>query len=259
MAKHQHIHLNKGLGQHFLKDSEVLYKIYRLIEDQVDELPLLEVGPGAGALSAYLKSRDKYKLVEFDKRFAEYLAIEFPELKGKILNEDFLLLDLNGIFDEAFAIVGNFPYNISSQIIFKALDYKEQVPLLIGMFQKEVARRICAKEGSKEYGIISVLTQVFYDTEYLFDVPREAFNPPPKVVSGVMLMRRKKKDYSLNPSFFKAVVKTAFGQRRKTLRNSLKSFLKTEELRDLDIFEQRPEQLSVAAFVNLSNILEQAQ
>lgn len=227
--------------------------------DSAGELPLLEVGPGAGALSSYLKGREKYKLVEFDKRFAEYLMKEFPELQDKVINEDFLQLDLSLLFDEPFAIVGNFPYNISSQIIFKALDYNDQVPLLIGMFQKEVARRICAKEGSKEYGIISVLTQALYHTEYMFDVAKEAFNPPPKVLSGVMLMRRRETDFIVNPSFFKAVVKTAFGQRRKTLRNSLKSFLKSEELKNLDIFEQRPEQLSLEAFVNLANILEQAQ
>ena len=206
-----------------------------------------------------MKHKTKYKLVEFDDRWAEFLPNEFPELKDKIINVDFLQYDLNEPFDEPYAVVGNFPYNISSQIIFHVLEYKDKVPVTLGMFQKEVARRIASKEGSKEYGIISVLAQLFYEIEYLFDVPREAFNPPPKGVSGVMVMKRRKKDFDVNYKFFRSVVKIAFGQRRKTMRNSLKQFILNDEVKALDIFDKRPEQLSLEAFINLSNLLESQQ
>lgn len=259
MAKHQNIRLKKSLGQHFLTNQEILLKIYNAIEAHCYGLALLEVGPGSGALSNLLKHKDKYKLVEFDDRWAEFLPNEFPELKGNVINEDFLNYDLNLPFDEEYAVVGNFPYNISSQIIFKVLDYKEKVPVCLGMFQKEVARRIASKEGSKEYGILSVLTQLFYEVEYLFDVPREAFNPPPKVISGVMVMKRRSVDFDVNAAFFKSIVKIAFGQRRKTLRNSLKQFITNEEVKNLEVFDKRPEQLSLGAFINLSNILESQQ
>lgn len=259
MAKHQDIKLNKALGQHFLTDQEVLRKIYKVILSESDGLPLLEVGPGAGALTTYLKDLEEYKLIEYDKRWADHLRETFPELEHKVVNADFLQIKIENLFTKPFAVVGNFPYNISSQIVFKILDNKEEVPLMIGMFQKEMARRICALGGNKEYGVISALTQLYYETSYLFDVPQNAFNPPPKVISGVMLMRRRQNDFSVNPSFFKAVVKAAFSQRRKTLRNSLKQFLKDEALRSLPIFDKRPEHLSTEAFVNLSNILESKQ
>lgn len=255
MAKHQDIRLNKGLGQHFLQDQYVLSRIFEAIEEHAGDLPLLEVGPGAGALSALLLEREEYKLVEFDSRWVGHLQKEFPKLKDRIIEADFLELDLEKIFDSPFAVVGNFPYNISSQIVFHILDYRDKVPLMLGMFQKEVAARICAKEGSKTYGILSVLTQLYYETEYLFDVPREAFNPPPKVISGVMVMKRRSHDFDIDESLFKQVVKLAFNQRRKTLRNSLKQLLRDEEVKALDIFNMRPEQLSLDAFLNLVNIL----
>ena len=180
---------------------------------------------------------------------------EFPSLDGRVIEADFLKLDLEDIFDKPFAVVGNFPYNISSQIVFHILDYKDIIPVMLGMFQKEVAERISAKEGSKAYGIISVLTQLYYEAEYLFDVPREAFNPPPKVMSGVMVMKRRKEDFNIDESLFRQVVKLSFNQRRKTLRNSLKQLLRDEEVKSLDIFNLRPEQLSLDAFLNLVNII----
>lgn len=259
MAKHQHIQLNKALGQHFLTDKAVLQEIFEAIERHCGDLPLLEVGPGAGALSELLKHKQQYKLVEYDKRWSEHLMATFSELKNKVINQDFLQMNLDDAFVEHFAVVGNFPYNISSQIVFKILDFQDRVPVMLGMFQKEMAMRICAPEGSKTYGIISVLTQLFFETTYLFDVSPEAFNPPPKVVSGVMVMKRRAKDYEVNPSFLKSIVKIAFNQRRKTLRNSLKQFLQNEEIKALPIFDLRPEQLSLHAFINLSNILESKQ
>lgn len=255
MARHQDIRLNKGLGQHFLQDKYVLSRIYDAIEEYAGDWPLLEVGPGAGALSAYLVERDAYKLVEFDSRWVNHLKQEYPSLKDKIIEADFLELDLEEVFDSSYAVVGNFPYNISSQIVFHILDNKNKVPVMLGMFQKEVAQRICASEGSKAYGILSVLTRLFYEPEYLFDVPREAFNPPPKVISGVMVMKRRATDYDIDFAFFKQVVKMAFNQRRKTLRNSLKQLLHKDEVKALAIFDLRPEQLSLDGFLNLVNII----
>jgi 16S rRNA (adenine1518-N6/adenine1519-N6)-dimethyltransferase len=259
LAKHQNIHLNKALGQHFLTDRVVLQEIFNAIETHCGDLPLLEVGPGAGALTELLKGKPNYKLVEYDKRWADHLTSSFVQLQNKVINEDFLQMNLDDAFMEPFAVVGNFPYNISSQIVFKIIDYKDRVPVMLGMFQREMAQRICANEGSKTYGIISVLTQLYFETTYLFDVNPDAFNPPPKVVSGVMVMKRRTIDFEVNPSFFKSVVKIAFNQRRKTLRNSLKQFLQNEELKALPIFDLRPEQLSLHAFINLTNILESKQ
>lgn len=256
MAKHQHLSLKKSLGQHFLKDEQVLLKIVDEINNTCGNLPLIEVGPGAGALSKYFIEHTNYRLIEFDERWVVYLQEQYPSLKSKIIQKDFLQLNLQDILKTPTAIIGNFPYNISSQILFKILDYKDNVPFMVGMFQKEVAQRVCSPEGSKAYGIISVLLQAFYKTEYLFDVPREAFNPPPKVVSGVMKMTRKSNaTLPCNEQKFKSVVKSAFNQRRKTLRNSLKSML-NDNIKDLEIFNKRPEQLSVEAFVNLTNIID---
>ncbi len=256
MAKHSNIKLNKGLGQHFLKDQEVLRKITRTIEENVpDNTPLVEVGPGAGALTQFLFKKEGLKLIEYDTRWANYLINKYPNLKDTIYNVDFLKIELDTIYN-SMAIVGNFPYNISSQILFKVLDYKINVPIVIGMFQKEVALRICSQASNKSYGILSVLIQAFYEATYLFDVPKEAFNPPPKVVSGVLMLKRKEKlALPCNEKFFKQIIKQSFGQRRKTLRNSLKQFIKTEEIKNLEIFRKRPEALSVDAFVNLTNIL----
>jgi 16S rRNA (adenine1518-N6/adenine1519-N6)-dimethyltransferase len=188
----------------------------------------------------------------------EYLNAHYPKLHGKIISKDFLKYNINEVFEnKQFAIIGNFPYNISSQIVFRVLELKEQIPEFSGMFQKEVAERICEKKGSKTYGILSVLAQAFYDTEYLFTVSEHVFNPPPKVKSGVMRMRRKE-DFSLpcGEKLFFTVVKTAFQQRRKTLRNSLKTLNLSDNLREDSIFDLRPEQLDVAQFIELTQKIE---
>jgi len=243
LAKHSNLKLNKSLGQHFLRDENVLFNIVKAIDDNVEKkIPIVEVGPGAGALTKFLHQKENFKLVEFDTRWAAYLLKEYPSLEGRIYNEDFL---------------GNFPYNISSQILFKVLEHKEIVPTVIGMFQKEVAMRICSKPKSKAYGILSVLIQAYYDAEYLFDVPRESFHPAPKVMSGVLILRRKEKlNLACDEKFFKRLIKMAFQQRRKTLRNSLKQLIFSDDIKQLEIFNKRPEALDVDAFINLTNILD---
>lgn len=256
MAKHEQLRLKKGLGQHFLHDQTVLLNMVEHITARLADNFLVEIGPGAGALSQHLRHVSDYKLIELDRRWAAFLPDKYPELKGKILNEDILKMDLKQISEGQIAVVGNFPYNISTEILFKVLDNKAQVPWMIGMFQKEVAARVCAPHGSRTYGITSVLLQCFYETTYLFDVLPESFNPPPKVVSGVMLMERKE-NYTLPCDYklLKSVVKAAFNQRRKMMRSSLKSFI-TPAIKDLEIFSKRPEQMSVDAFINLTNIIE---
>jgi 16S rRNA (adenine1518-N6/adenine1519-N6)-dimethyltransferase len=198
--------------------------------------------------------------VELDKESVEYLGEHFPELDGKIISADFLKLDLQEVFGkDDFCVIGNYPYNISSQILFKVLDYKDQIPCCSGMFQREVAQRVAAPPGSKTYGILSVLLQAWYDIEYLFTVPEHVFNPPPKVKSGVIkLTRNGVTDLGCDEKLFKTVVKTSFGQRRKTLRNSLRSMVggNTDVLNQA-IFAMRPEQLSVAQFIELTNIIEE--
>lgn len=256
LAKHNNIHLKKALGQHFLTDKNVLHAINDVIQLETKDLALLEVGPGAGALTQYLQKRPNYKIVEYDERWVEHLCESYPHLCQNIYHQDFLKADLKQLFEEEFAVVGNFPYNISSQIVFKILDDYNRIPIVIGMFQKEVAERICASPGSKKIGILSYLSQLYYETHYLFDVPRDAFNPPPKVVSGVLMMKRKTSTYTVDTSFFKTVVKTAFNQRRKTLRNSLKGIVKDKAIFQLTIFDKRPEQLTLEAFVNLTNMIK---
>lgn len=257
------VRAKKHLGQHFLKDESIAEKI-------ADSLTLkgynniLEVGPGMGVLTKYLLQKPVIvHAIEVDKESVVYLKSEFniqnkTEAKLNILEGDFLHYNIAEIFkDEPFAIIGNFPYNISSQIVFKMLEMRNQVPELAGMFQKEVAVRICQKEGSKAYGIISVLVQAFYEAEYLFEVSEKVFNPPPKVKSGVIRLRRKE-NHSLpcDEKLFFKVVKMAFQQRRKTLRNSLKTFNLSDNLKEGTIFGKRPEQLSVEEFIDLTNRIE---
>ena len=244
----------KHLGQHFLKDENIAKKIADSLSEKGYDT-VLEIGPGMGVLTKYLLQNDYTTyVIEIDKESVEYLQVHYLNLTDRIISENFLKINLIDFFqDKSIAIIGNFPYNISTQIIFKTLENKHQVPELCGMFQKEVAQRITQKEGSKIYGILSVLTQAFYDTEYLFTVPPTVFDPPPKVDSGVIRLIRKK-DYTLpvDEQLFYKVVKTAFNQRRKTLRNSLKSFNLSDKLREDTIFAQRPEQLSVQEFINLT-------
>jgi len=248
----------KYLGQHFLKDENIA----KNIADSLTESGyknVLEIGPGMGVLTKYLLVK-KFTtwVIEIDKESVEYLQAHYLHLSNRIISDDFLKIDLKSICNkEPFAIIGNFPYNISSQIIFKAIENKELVPEICGMFQKEVAQRITGKEGNKIYGILSVLTQAFYDAEYLFTVPPHVFNPPPKVESGVIrLVRKENFELQVDQALFFKVVKTAFNQRRKTLRNSLKTFQLSDKLREDAIFALRPEQLSVNQFLQLTKSIE---
>jgi 16S rRNA (adenine1518-N6/adenine1519-N6)-dimethyltransferase len=248
----------KHLGQHFLKDEAVAEKIANTLSCNGYKT-ILEIGPGMGVLTKYLlKKNATTYVIEIDSESVEYLQSNYLNLAPRIIEKDFLKYDLEDVFEqEPFAIIGNFPYNISSQIVFKALEMRDQIPEFSGMFQKEVAQRICSKEGSKIYGILSVLTQAFFDAEYLFTVPPSVFNPPPKVDSGVLRLTRKQ-DYTLpcDEKFFFKVVKTAFQQRRKTLRNSLKTFNLSNNLKANSIFGKRPEQLTVQGFIELTQLIE---
>jgi 16S rRNA (adenine1518-N6/adenine1519-N6)-dimethyltransferase len=242
--------LKKSLGQHFLKDKQVCANIVSVLKEHTFSR-LLEVGPGGGAITGLLLEIPsiEFKAIEIDREKVGFLESTFPSIKGKLIEAD--ILNSSVPFNESFTIIGNFPYNISTQIVFKVLDWKELVETMIGMFQKEVAIRICAASGSKDYGILSVLTQAYYTTEYLFDVAPECFNPPPKVTSGVIRLTRTGNPYGIdNHKKFVMVVKAAFGQRRKQLRNPLKPYFEKEDLQD-EIFSKRAEQLSVLDFVNL--------
>ncbi|WP_412986556.1 16S rRNA (adenine(1518)-N(6)/adenine(1519)-N(6))-dimethyltransferase RsmA [Pontimicrobium sp. IMCC45349] len=248
----------KHLGQHFLRDENIAKKI-------ADTLTLngyknvLEIGPGMGVLTKYLLEKDiATYVIEIDSESVEYLQANYLNLAPRIIEKDFLKYDLNEVFkEEPLAVIGNFPYNISSQIVFKTIKMRHQIPEFSGMFQKEVAQRICEKEGSKTYGILSVLTQAFYDAEYLFTVPPGVFNPPPKVDSGVLrLIRKENFDLPCDEKLFFKVVKQAFQQRRKTLRNSLKTFNLSDNLKANVIFGKRPEQLSVEAFIELTKLIQ---
>ena len=255
----QQVKAKKNLGQHFLTDLSVAQRIADTLLDY-RETPVLEIGPGMGVLTQYLiADGHDLKVVELDTESVEYLNEHYPELDGRIISADFLKLNLTEIFgDREFCVIGNYPYNISSQILFKILDYKDQVPCCSGMFQREVAQRVAAPPGSKTYGILSVLLQAWYDIEYLFTVPEYVFNPPPKVKSGVIkLTRNSVTDLGCDEKLFKTVVKTSFGQRRKTLRNSLRSMVQNDaEILQNPIFAMRPEQLSVAQFIELTNIID---
>ncbi len=248
----------KHLGQHFLKDEEVAKNIANTLQLKGYE-DILEIGPGMGVLTKYLLEKPVTTyVVEIDTESVDYLEAHYPKLHGKIICKDFLKYDINEVFEgKQFAIIGNFPYNISTQIVFKALELRNQIPEFSGMFQKEVAQRICEKKGSKAYGILSVLVQAFYTAEYLFTVDETVFIPPPKVKSGVLRLTRKE-DFSLpcSEKMFFRVVKTGFQQRRKTLRNSLKSMELSDELRQDKIFDLRPEQLSVEDFINITLKIE---
>lgn len=248
----------KHLGQHFLTDENIAKKIADTLQLEGYDL-VLEIGPGMGVLTKYLLEKDiETYVIEIDTESVEYLNAHYPKLHGKIISKDFLKYNLNEVFNgKPFALIGNYPYNISSQIVFKCLEMRNQIPEFSGMFQKEVAERICEKKGSKTYGILSVLAQAFYEVEYLFTVHENVFNPPPKVKSGVMRMKRKENfQLPCDEKLFFTVVKTAFQQRRKTLRNSLKSFALSDNLKEDTIFDLRPEQLSVEQFIDLTQKIE---
>lgn len=259
----------KHLGQHFLKDENIAQKIADTLTLNGYE-NVIEIGPGMGVLTKYILQKKVYLIaMDLDSDSIVYLnhtfPLQHPKLVGdsenfKVLEADFLKQNLHELFgEEQFAITGNFPYNISSQIVFKMLEYRDQIPEFTGMFQKEVAKRICEKEGSKTYGILSVLVQAFYDAEYLFTVSPQVFDPPPKVQSGVLRLHRKS-NFTLpcDEKLFFRVVKAAFQQRRKTLRNSLKTFNLPDNLREDTIFGLRPEQLTVEQFISLTEQIEAA-
>ena len=254
----------KSLGQHFLKDEDTARRIAETIsgpelpEGHPDwgTMPVLEVGPGMGVLSKYLLATGRsVKAVELDSESVGFLAGVYPDLH--VTEADFLKLDLGTLFPGEFALIGNYPYNISSQIFFKVLDYRERIPVVAGMLQKEVAERICTGPGSKVYGILSVLLQAWYDCEYLFSVEPSVFAPPPKVRSGVLrLTRNSRTSLGCDPALFRRVVKTAFGQRRKTLRNSLAPIIPPGSPALLsELMPLRPERLSVDQFIELTNLI----
>lgn len=248
------VRAKKHLGQHFLKDENIAEKISDTLSLE-GYSKILEIGPGMGVLTKYLLDREvEVHVIEIDTESVAYLNENYPDLKDKIHQQDFLKYDLSQIFgNESYGVIGNFPYNISTQIVFKVLENREQIPEFSGMFQKEVARRICEKEGNKTYGILSVLVQTFYQAEYLFTVPPSVFSPPPKVDSGVLKLTRKENfELPCNEKLYYSVIKMAFNQRRKTLRNSLKSFNLPDNLREDIIFDKRPEQLGFKAFIELT-------
>lgn len=264
----------KFLGQHFLKDLSIAKDIADTV-DVCPDLPILEVGPGMGVLTQFIMQKNRpVKVVELDYESVAYLRENFPALEDNIIEDDFLKLNLEKLFDgKPFVLTGNYPYNISSQIFFKMLDYKDLIPCCTGMIQKEVAERIAAGPGSKTYGILSVLIQAWYHVDYLFTVHEHVFNPPPKVKSAVIRMTRNATEsLGCDEALFKKIVKTCFNQRRKTLRNSIKPLFaeadqrrqqKGEAVKDHsvflqnEIFNKRPEQLSVADFIALTNAVTQ--
>lgn len=265
------VRAKKALGQHFLTDQKIAEAIVAALSQPSDEvMDVLEIGPGMGVLSQYLLKRNdvNLKMIEIDTESVEYLEKHFAEASGRVIYGDFLKLDIDNVFTGEFHVIGNFPYNISSQIFFRILDYRNRIPQTVCMIQKEVAERIAEKPGSKTYGILSVLLQAWYDIEYLFTVGSGAFAPPPKVQSAVIrLTRNSRKSLDCDENAFKNIVKTSFGQRRKTLRNSLKKVISDKAARegwDVEtlasftanpVFELRPEKLSVEEFIALTKLL----
>jgi len=253
----RNVRAKKSLGQHFLNDLSIAQRIANTVSEY-KELPVLEVGPGMGVLTQFLMEMGlDLTVVELDHESVDYLNASFPDLHGRIIEQDFLKMDLHQLYGDApFCVIGNYPYNISTQIFFKVLDYRDQVRCCAGMLQREVAQRIAEPPGSKTYGILSVLLQAWYDIEYLFTVDEHVFTPPPKVKSGVVrLTRNQATALDCDERMFKRIVKMSFGQRRKTLRNSLKPlFASQPSVMERDVFRQRPEQLAVSDFVALAQL-----
>jgi len=252
----------KFLGQHFLKDQNIASKIVEALLLASGENLVLEIGPGTGVLTQLLvaKSEIDLRLIEIDRESVAYLREHYPQLKDKIVEGDFLELKLDQLFPGSFKIIGNFPYNISSQIFFKVLEHHNQVTQVVCMLQKEVADRLAEKEGSKTYGILSVLLQAYYDIEYLFKVPPGVFHPPPKVMSAVIrLTRNSRPKLGCDEALFKKVVKQSFQNRRKTLRNALKPLTLNASVYALPLMDQRAEQLSVEQFVSLTQLIEKSR
>ncbi len=250
----RYVKAKKHLGQHFLRDMQIAQRIADSLQLS-KPTPVLEVGPGTGVLTQFLLQNNLVDLtaIEIDAESVIYLNEHFPELK--LIEADFLKMDLSSLYQGSFHLIGNFPYHISSQIFFRVLAYRNQIPVVVGMLQKEVAERIAAKPGNKTYGILSVLLQAFYDVEYLFTVSEHVFDPPPKVKSAVVrLTRNAVNKLDCDENLFKTVVKTAFNQRRKMLRNSLNPLVeKTSPMYEDPLFNKRPEQLDVQTFVDITN------
>ena len=245
----------KALGQHFLTDQNIARKIVEQLSPDVETV--VEVGAGTGVLTQYMVDdlHDKFYVIEIDHESIEYLQKHFPSLGDHLIQGDFLRTDLSQYGQQHLAIIGNFPYNISSQIFFQVLKYKEHIVEVVGMVQKEMAERMAAKEGSKTYGILSVLMQAWYDIDYLFTVHENVFNPPPKVKSAVIKMRRNAvTDLGCDEKLFVNIVKQSFNQRRKTMRNSLRTMIRPEIIEN-EVFNKRPEQLSVQEFIALTNLI----
>ncbi len=254
------VRAKKGLGQHFLKDKSIAQRIVDSLSG--DTAQVLEVGPGMGVLTEFLLQRNELTVyaAEIDHESIDYLRQHFPALGNRLLAGDFLDMPLTDILTPPFAVIGNFPYNISSQIFFKILDYRDQVPEVVGMVQKEVAERIACPPGSKTYGILSVLLQAYYNIDYLFTVHEHVFNPPPKVKSGVIrLTRNNTQQLGCNEELFRKVVKATFNQRRKTIRNSIKLLTGNQVLPEHHLLTMRPEQLSVSDFIGLTNFIEETK
>ena len=258
----------KSLGQHFLIDESIAKRIVDslVLPEKADKIEVLEIGPGTGVLTKYLLAEPQIRLdvAEIDRDSIAYLKSEYPQLTPSLYERDFLAMDLARLFNNSFYIIGNFPYNISSQIFFKVLDYRDMVPQIVCMLQKEVAERLASKPGNKAYGILSVLLQAWFNIEYLFTVQENVFNPPPKVKSGVIrLTRNSRTTLDCDEILFKQIIKTCFNQRRKTIRNSIKTILsplpaeKTVAVLNSPLMTQRPEQLSVEEFVILTQLCRQ--
>lgn len=255
---HQKVRAKKHLGQHFLNDERIAYNIVQALLDSCKSGAVLEIGPGMGVLTKHLLEHSRFKTyaLDVDTESISYLKSHYPALEETLFEMDFLQCDLAKLIPGEFCLIGNFPYNISSQIIFKMLDNKEQIPLMVGMFQKEVAERIAAPSGNKSYGILSVLSQAFYDVEYLFTVHEDVFIPPPKVKSGVIKMTKKTNIIGVDIKLFYKVVKTAFNQRRKKLRNALHVFnINDAILQSAEFADKRAEQLSIDNFIELTKLV----
>lgn len=249
----------KFLGQHFLKDKNIAKNIVEALILKGEKNHVLEIGPGMGVLTEFLivKENVDLKVIEIDKESVVYLEENFEALKGRIVEGDFLRLDLNTIFEDKFFVIGNFPYNISSQIFFRVLDYKDKIPQVVGMVQREVGRRIASPPGNKDYGILSVLLQAYYKIDYLFTVPEHVFKPEPKVKSGVIrLVRNEVKELGCDEKLFVRVVKQGFNNRRKTLRNALKPLSLPAAILENPVLNKRAEELSVEQFVNLTLLIQ---
>lgn len=250
------VRAKKHLGQHFLNDKNAAQKIVEALEPTLGFKQVLEVGPGMGVLSDFLLQKEAYEtwMIDVDDESIAFLRDKYPQLDNRLIHGDFLALDFSQYFENKIAVIGNFPYNISSQILFKVLDERQRVVQMVGMFQKEVAERCVAEPGSKEYGILSVFLQAYYEVRYLFTVKAGAFNPPPKVLSGVIKMTRNNRaTLDCDEKLFWRVVKAAFNQRRKTLRNALSAVIPKDKMSDNPLYELRAERLAVEDFITLTN------